>query len=92
MIKERTANYKKNLKIDSHRPSPSSVRNNSSSSSTHSFQTLPESTAYLNSDTDILDSSPSNPSPFAPYSPDRITATPNKTPILQTQTTTATTI
>ena len=43
----------------------------------------------MNSDTDILDSSPSNPSPTAPYSPDRITTTPNNTPILQTQTTTA---
>ena len=79
------------IKIDSHRPSPSSVRNNSSSSSTHSFQTIPQYTAYVNSDTDILDSSPSNPSPSAPYSPDRITATPNNTPILQTQTTITTT-
>ena len=35
-----------------------------------------------------MDSSPSNPSPSAPYSPDRITTTPNNTPILQTQTTT----
>ena len=59
---------------------------NSSSSSTHSFQTLPEYTAYLNSDTDILDSSSSNHSPSALYSPDRTTATPNYTPILQTQT------
>ena len=39
-------------------------------------------------DTVILDSSPSNPSQSAPYSPDRITTTPNNTPILQTQTTT----
>ena len=74
------------MKIDSHRPSPSSMRNNSSSSSTHSFQVLPEYTAYLNSDTDILDSSSSNHSPSAPYSPDRATVTPNNTPILQTQT------
>ena len=35
----------------------------------------------------ILDSSPLNPSPSAPYSPDTITTTPNNTPILQTQTT-----
>ena len=71
--------------------SPSSVRNNSSSSSTLSFLKLPGYTAYLNSDRDILECSPSNPSPSAPYSPDRITATPNNTPILQTQTTTTTT-
>ena len=90
-MKKRTANYNIILKIDSHRPSPSSVRNNSSSISTHSFQTLPEYTAYLNSDTDLLDSLPSNPNPSAPYSPERITATPNNTPILQTQTTTTTT-
>ena len=76
----------KYFKIDSHIPSPSSIRNNSSSSSTHSFQTLPEYTAYLNSDRDILDSSPSNPSPSSPYSLDRKTATPNNTPKLQTQT------
>ena len=55
------------------------------------MQTLPEFTAYLNSDTDLLDSSSSKSSPSAPYSPDRITATPNNTPILQTQTTTTTT-
>ena len=58
----------------------------SSSSSTYSLQTLPEYTAYLNSDTDILDSSSSNPSPSAPYYPDRAPATPTNTPILQTQT------
>ena len=50
------------------------------------FKNLPEYTAYLNSDTDILDSSSSNHSPSAPYSPDRATITPNNTPILQTQT------
>ena len=76
----------KHFKIERHRHSPASNRNNSSSSSTHSFQTLPEYTAYLNSDTDILDSSSSNHSPSAPYSPDRATVTPNITPILQTQT------
>ena len=37
----------------------------------------------MNSDTDILDSSSSNPSPSAPYSPDRAPATPTNTPILQ---------
>ena len=37
----------------------------------------------------MLDSSPSNSSPSAPYSPDSITTTPNNTPLLQTQTTTA---
>ena len=42
------------------------LRNDSSSSLTHSFQSLPEYTAYLNSDTDILDSSSSNHSPSAP--------------------------
>ena len=62
-----------------------------SSSSAYSLQTLPEYTAYLNSDTDILDSSSSNPSPSAPYSPDRATATPTNTPILQTQTSVVTT-
>ena len=62
-----------------------------SSSLTHSFQTLPEYTAYLNSDTDIMDSSSSNQSPSAPYSPDRATVTPNNTPILQTQTSAITT-
>ena len=72
-------------------PSPLSTRNNSSSSSNHSFQTLPENTACLNSDTDILDSSSSNHSPSAPYSPDRATVTPNSTPILQTQTSVITT-
>ena len=77
--------------IDSHRLSPSSTRNNSSSSSTHSFQTLPEFTAYPNSDTDILDSSSSNHSLPAPYSPDRATVTPNYTPILQTQSSVITT-
>ena len=76
----------KYCKIDRHRHSPASNRNNSSSSSTHSFQTLPEYTAYLESDTDILDSSSSNHSPSAPYSPDRAIVTPNNTPILQTQT------
>ena len=40
---------KKYFKIDSHRPSPSSIRNNSSSSSTHSLQTLPEYTATVTS-------------------------------------------
>ena len=35
-----------------------------------------------------MDSSPSDPSASAPYFPDRITATPNNTPIRQTQTTT----
>ena len=68
------------------RHSPASNRNNSSSSSTHSFQKLPEYTAYLNSETDILDSSSSNHSSSAPYSPDRATITPNNTPKLQTQT------
>ena len=57
----------------------------------HSCQTLPDYTAYLNSDTDILDSSSSNHSPSAPYSPDRATVTPNNTPILQTQTSVITT-
>ena len=79
------------FKIDRHRHSPASNRNNSSSSSTHSFQTLPEYSAYLNSDTDILDSSSSNHSPSAPYSPDRATVTPNNTHILQTQTSVITT-
>ena len=50
-----------------------------------------EHTAYLNSDTDILDSSSSNHSPSAPYSPDRATVTPNNTPIPQTQTSVITT-
>ena len=67
------------------------MRNISSSSSTHSFQTLPEYTAFLNSDTDILDFSTSNHSPSAPYSPDRATVTSNNTPILQTQTSVITT-
>ena len=84
-------NKKNYFKIDSHRPSLSSIRNNSSSSSTHLFQILPEYTAYLNSDTDILDSSSSNHSPSAPYSPDRATVTPNNTSILQTQTSVITT-
>ena len=61
------------------------------SSSTQSFRVLPEYTAYLNSDTDLLDSSSSNHSPSAPYSPDRATVTPNNTPILQTQTSVITT-
>ena len=65
---------------------PSSTTNNSSSGSTHSLQRLPEYTAYLNSDTDILDSSSSNPSPSAPYTPDRVPTTPTNTPITQTQT------
>ena len=56
-----------------------------------SFQTLPEYTAYLNSDTDILDSSSANHSPSAPCSPDGATVTPNNTPILQTQTSVITT-
>ena len=55
------------------------------SSSTHSLQRLPEYTAYLNSDTDILDSSSSNPSPSAPYTLDRVPTTPTNTPISQTQ-------
>ena len=82
------ANYHntKDFKIDRHIHSPSSTTNNSSSSSTHSLQRLPEYTAYLNSDTDILDSSSSNPSPSAPYTPDRVPATPTNTPITQTQT------
>ena len=63
----------------------SSTTNNSSSSSTHSLQRLPEYTAYLNSDTDILDSSSSNPSPSAPYTADRVPTTPTNTPITQTQ-------
>ena len=84
-------NKKKYFKIDRHRFSSSSNRNNSSSSSNHSFQTLPEYTAYLNSDTDILDSSSSSHSPSAPYSPDRATVTPNNTPIIQSQTSVITT-
>ena len=79
-------NQKNYFKIDRHRHSPASNRNNSSSSSTHSLQTLPEYTAYLNSDTNILDSSSSNHSQSAPYSPDRAPVTPNNTPMLQTQT------
>ena len=78
-----------NYRISKDTKGPINPINNSSSSSTHSFQTLPEYSAYLNSDTDILDFSPSNPSPFAPYSPDRIITTPNNTPKLQTHTTTA---
>ena len=58
---------------------------------THPLQTLPEYTAYLNSNTDIPDSSSSNHSASAPYSPDRATVTPKKTPILQTQTSVKTT-
>ena len=77
--------------IDRHRHSPASNRNNSSSSSTHSLQKLHEYTAYLNSDTDILDSSSSNHSAFAPYFPNRATVTPKSTPILQTQTSVITT-
>ena len=80
----------KYFKIDGLRPSPSSIRN-SSSSSTHSFQTLHEYTACLNSDTDILDSLSSNHSPSASYSPDRATVTPNNIPIIQTQTSVITT-
>ena len=76
----------KQVKIDRHRLSSSSAGNISSSSSNHSLQTLPDYTAYLNSDTDILDSSSSNHSPSAPYSPYRATETPNNTPTLQTQT------
>ena len=76
----------KDFNIDRHVHSPSSTTNNSSSSSTHSLQRLPEYTAYLNSDTDILDSSSSNPSPSAPYTPDRVPTTPTNTPITQTQT------
>ena len=38
-----------------------------------------------------MDSSSSNHSPSAPYSPDRATVTPNNTPILQTQTSVKTT-
>ena len=72
-------------KTNNTNPETQSIRNYSSSTATHSFQTLPEYTAYLNSDTDILDSSSSNYSPSAPYSPDRATITPNNTPILQTQ-------
>ena len=45
----------------------------------------------INSDTDILDSSSSNHSPSAPYSPDKTTVTPNNTPLLQTQTSVLTT-
>ena len=41
--------------------------------------------------TDILDSSSSNHTPSAPYSPARATITPNNTPILQTQTSGVTT-
>ena len=52
---------------------------------------MPEYTAYLNSDTDILDSSSSSHSPSAPYSPDRATVTPNNTPIIKTQTAVITT-
>ena len=76
----------KDFKIDRHIHSPSSTTNNSSSSSTHSLQRLPEYTAYSNSDTDILDSSSSNHSPSAPYTPDRVPTTPTNTPIAQTQT------
>ena len=79
------------LKIDRHRHSPASNRNNSSSSSTHSFQTLPENTAYQKSDIDKLESASSNHSPSAPYSPDRATVPPNNTPIFQTQTSVITT-
>ena len=43
-------------KTNNTNPETQSIRNYSSSSATHSFQTLPEYTAYLNSDTDILDS------------------------------------
>ena len=43
----------------------------------------------MNSDTNILDSSSSNHSPSAPYSPDRATVTSNNTPILQTHTSTS---
>ena len=75
----------KDFKIDRHIHSPSSTTNNSSSSSTHSLQRLPEYTAYLDTDTDILDSSSSNPSPSAPYTPDRVPTTPTNTPITQTQ-------
>ena len=75
----------KDFKIDRHIHSPSSITNNSSSSSTHSLQRLPEYTAYLDTDTDILDSSSSNPSPSAPYTPDRVPTTPTNTPITQTQ-------
>ena len=82
---------KKYFKIDRHRFTSSSNRNNSSSSSSHSFQTLPEYTANLNSDTDILDSSSSNHSPSAPYSPDRAIVTPNNTPIIQTSNNNSTT-
>ena len=39
----------------------------------------------------MLDSSSTNHSPTAPYSPDRATVTPNNTPILQTQTSVITT-
>ena len=82
------ANYHntKDFKIDRHTHSPSSTTNISSSSSTHSLQRLPEYTAYLNSDTDILDSSSSNSSPSAPYTPDRVPTTPTNTPKTQTQT------
>ena len=38
-----------------------------------------------------MDSSSSNPSPSAPYSPDRAPATPTNTPILRTQTSVITT-
>ena len=73
--------------MDRHTYSSSSRNTHSSSStSTYSLKTLPEYTAYLNSDTDILDSSSSNPRPSASYSPDRAPATPTNTPILQTQT------
>ena len=65
------------IDIDSHPPQPEIIP--------PPAQTL-HSKHYLNSDTEILDSSSSNHNPSAPYSPDRATETPTNTPTFQTQT------